>query len=382
MLKNTTKTFVLLAALGALFMGVGSILGQGGLIIGLLLGIVFVGGSYWFSDKVAVKAARPKPVSEQEAPQLYAIVRDLTAARRHADARDLHRAASQPNAFATGRNEHHAAVAVTQGLLQVVDENELRGVLAHEISHVRNRDILIGSVAATVALAITFLARMVMWGAIFGGGGGNRDRDNNIFGLLAMVILAPLAAGLLQMALSRSREYEADRSGAELIGTGEPLASALLKIEAYAKQVPMDIDPAHATAYIINPFAGRKVQVRQPLLEPPADGRPRRPPASSARRAAVRYRLRGSVAEVRELQRHLEVVLAERGDRGLEVVALLARHPQLLALHLVLHALEPEALDELADLAGLVGGDADVQRRGLAHAALRRFLDLAVRRAA
>jgi heat shock protein HtpX len=260
MLKNTTKTVVLLAALGALFMGVGSIWGQGGLILGLGLGIVFVGGSYWFSDKVAVKAARAKPVTEQEAPQLYAIVRDLTQRADMPMPAIYIAPASQPNAFATGRNEHHAAVAVTQGLLQVVDENELRGVLAHEISHVRNRDILIGSVAATVALGITFLARMAMFGALFGGGGGgDRNRDNNVFGMLAMVILAPIAAGLLQMALSRSREYEADRSGAELIGTGEPLASALLKLDAYAKQVPMDIDPAHATAYIINPFSGRKV---------------------------------------------------------------------------------------------------------------------------
>ena len=260
MFKNTFKTVVLLAALGALFMGVGSaFFGQGGLILGLGLGIVFVGGSYWFSDKVAVKAARAKPVSEQEAPKLYAIVRDLTERAGMPMPAIYIAPAAQPNAFATGRNEHHAAVAVTQGLLQVVDENELRGVLAHEISHVANRDILIGSVAATVALAITFLARMVMWGAIFGGGGGDRNRDNNVFGMLAMAILAPLAAGLLQMALSRSREYEADRSGAELIGTGEPLASALLKIESYARQVPMDVDPAHATAYIINPFAGRKV---------------------------------------------------------------------------------------------------------------------------
>jgi len=258
MLKNTTKTFVLLAFLGALFLGVGSFFGQGGLIIGLVLGIVFVGGSYWFSDKIAVKAARAKPVTEQEAPKLYAIVRDLTQRADMPMPAIYIAPAAQPNAFATGRNEHHAAVAVTQGLLQVVDENELRGVLAHEISHVRNHDILIGSVAATVALAITFLARMVMWGAIFGGGG--RDRDENIFGVLAMAILAPVAAGLLQMALSRSREYEADRSGADLIGTGEPLASALLKIEAYAKQVPMDVDPAHATAYIINPFTGRKVK--------------------------------------------------------------------------------------------------------------------------
>src|SRR5215475_11347288 len=180
MFKNNVKTAALLAFLGALFLGVGSLFGQGGLIIGLILGLVFVGGSYWFSDKVAVKAARAKPVTEQEAPQLYAIVRDLTQ-RAGMPMPSIYIApASQPNAFATGRNEHHAAVAVTQGLLQVVDQDELRGVLAHEISHVRNRDILIGSVAAAVALGITFLARMVMWGAIFGGGG--RDRDENIFG--------------------------------------------------------------------------------------------------------------------------------------------------------------------------------------------------------
>jgi heat shock protein HtpX len=167
--------------------------------------------------------------------------------------------ASQPNAFATGRNQEHAAVAVTQGLLQVLDQEELRGVLAHELSHVQNRDILIGSVAAAVALGITFLARMLMWGAIFGGmGGGDRDRNGNIFGLIAMVIFAPLAAALLQMALSRSREFEADRSGAELLGTGEPLARALEKIDAYAKQIPMNVDPALATAYIINPLTGRK----------------------------------------------------------------------------------------------------------------------------
>src|SRR3954449_9683942 len=179
MFRNNVKTVVLLSVLGALFLGVGSFFGQGGLIIGLVLGLVFVGGSYWFSDKIAVKAARAKPVTEQEAPQLDAIVRDLTQRADMPMPAIYIAPAAQPNAFATGRNEHHAAVAVTQGLLQVVDENELRGVLAHEISHVRNRDILIGSVAATIALAITFLARMVMWGAIFGGGGGNnRDGGN------------------------------------------------------------------------------------------------------------------------------------------------------------------------------------------------------------
>jgi heat shock protein HtpX len=255
--KNNAKTFVLLAGLGGLLMGIGSFWGQGGLIIGLAIGLVFVGGSYWFSDKIAVKAAGAKPVTEQEAPGLYAMVRDLTQQSGMPMPKLYVSPATQPNAFATGRNPRHAAVAVTEGILQALDEDELRGVLAHELSHVRNRDILIGSVAAAVAMGITFVARIAMWGAIFGGG---RDDDNgNIFGLLALTILAPLAAMLLQMALSRAREYEADHDGAELLGTGEPLARALEKIEAYAKRVPMNVNPAQATAYIINPLTGRKV---------------------------------------------------------------------------------------------------------------------------
>jgi heat shock protein HtpX len=260
MIRNNLKTVALLAFMGGLFLVIGSFFGSQGLFIGLMLGLVFVGGSYWFSDKLAVRAAGAKPVSEQEAPKLYAIVRDLTARANLPMPAIYLSPAAQPNAFATGRNPHHAAVAVTQGLMQVVDDDELRGVLAHELSHVQNRDILITSVAAAVALGITFMARMMMWGAIFGGGGG-RDRDGgNALGALAMMILAPIAAMMLQMSLSRSREYEADRSGAELLGTGEPLARALVKIEATAKQVPMNIDPAHATAFIINPFTGRKVQ--------------------------------------------------------------------------------------------------------------------------
>jgi heat shock protein HtpX len=262
MFKNNVKTVVLLTALAALFMGVGSIFGSGGLIIGLALGLVFVGSSYWFSDKIAVRAAGAVPVSETDSPQLYSIVRDLTARSDMPMPAIYISPASQPNAFATGRNERHAAVAVTQGLMQVVDQEELRGVLAHEISHVRNHDILIGSVAATVALGITFLARMLMWGAIFGGGigGGGRNRNENALGAIAMMIFAPIAAALLQMSLSRSREYEADRSGAELLGTGEPLARALEKIDAYAQQIPMNIDPAHATAYIINPLTGKQAK--------------------------------------------------------------------------------------------------------------------------
>jgi heat shock protein HtpX len=259
MFRNNVKTAVLLAGIGVLFMAVGSIFGQQGLILGLILGLVFVGGSYWFSDKLAVRAAGAVPVTEAEAPRLYAIVGDLARQAGMPMPKLYISPSPQPNAFATGRNPEHAAVAVTQGLLKVLDEDELRGVLAHEMSHVANRDILISSVAAAVAMGITFVARMAMWASIFGGG-GDRDRDGgNVFGALAMMILAPIAAAMLQMALSRSREFEADRSGAVLLGNGESLARALEKIETYAKQVPMDIDPAHAQAFIINPLTGRQV---------------------------------------------------------------------------------------------------------------------------
>ena len=270
-MRNTVKTAVLLALLGALFLGIGSLFGQTGLLIGLAIGLVFVGGSYWFSDKLAVKAARAKPVTREEAPQLYAIVEDLTQRANLPMPKLYISPAAQPNAFATGRNPKHAAVAVTQGILQVLDEDELRGVLAHELGHVGNRDILIRSVAAAIAMGITFVARMLMWGAIFGGGD---DERGNMLGALAMMILAPIAAALIQMALSRSREYQADLSGAELVGTGEPLARALRKIEAHAKQIPMDVNPAEATAYIINPFTGRKVQFANLFMShPPTEQR-------------------------------------------------------------------------------------------------------------
>lgn len=258
MSKNTIKTFALLAGFGALIMVIGSFFGEMGLLIGFGIALAFVGGSYWFSDKLAVKAAGAHEISEAEAPQLYATVRELAQRGDIPMPKVYLSPAPQPNAFATGRNPDHAVVAVTAGLLQVLDPDEVRGVLAHEMSHVKNRDILIGSVAAAMAMGITFIARMAMWGAMFGGGGG--DRDNNVFGMLAMAILAPIAAVMIQMGISRSREYEADRAGAALLGgDGEALARALLKIEAAAKQVPMNIDPAQATAYIINPLTGRKV---------------------------------------------------------------------------------------------------------------------------
>jgi heat shock protein HtpX len=254
---NTFKTTILLAFLGALFIGIGSLFGQGGLIIGLVIGLVFVGSMFWFSDKIAVAAARAKPVSREEAPRLYEIVEELARRNEMPMPRLYVSPQPQPNAFATGRGPKRAVVAVTQGILDVLDDDELRAVLAHELSHVRNRDILIGSVAAAIALAITFIARIAMFGAIFGG--GDDEDGGNIFGLLALAILAPLAAGLIQMALSRSREFQADASGARLLGEGEPLARALQKIEANAKRIPMDVNPAEASLYIVNPLTGRQV---------------------------------------------------------------------------------------------------------------------------
>ncbi len=259
MSKNTIKTYVLLAAFGGLLMLVGSFFGKTGLYIGLGLGLVFVGGSYWYSDKLAIRSARAVPVTEQEMPEYYRIVRELTQSAGMPMPKLYVTPDMQPNAFATGRNPNHAAVAVTQGILDILDWDELRGVLAHEISHVGNRDILIGSVAAALAMGITFVARMAMWGAMFGGGGGDDDRGGNVFGQLALLILAPIAAMFLQAALSRSREFEADRSGARLIHDGEPLARALAKLEQGARRVPMNVDPAQASKYIVNPLTGRKV---------------------------------------------------------------------------------------------------------------------------
>lgn len=259
MLKNTFKTTILLAALGGMMVLIGASFGPEGAYIGLALGLLMTMGSYWFSDKIAIAASRAKPVTETEAPGYYRIMHNLTQRANLPMPRLYVIPATQPNAFATGRNPEHAAVAVTQGLMEVMSEDELSGVLAHELAHIKHRDILISSVAAAIAMAITFVARMAMWGAMFGGAGRDDDeRGGNIFGLLAMMILAPLAAMLIQMAISRSREFEADRGAAEMIGTGEPLARALEKLEVAAKRVPMNVNPAMEQAFIVNPLAGRK----------------------------------------------------------------------------------------------------------------------------
>lgn len=243
--------------LGGLCVVAGGLLaGRGGLLIGLLVGVAVSAGSYWYSDTVAIKASRAVPVSEAEMPEYYVVVRDLANRAGMPMPRLYVTPDLQPNAFATGRNPEHAAVAVTQGILSVCTWEELRGVLAHELSHVGNRDILIASVAASIAMAITLLARMAAWiGLLFGG--ARDEGGENIFELVAMIVLAPIAAMLLQLALSRSREYEADRSGARLIGSGEPLARALAKLDASARQVPMPgVRPEMAGMYIVSPLAG------------------------------------------------------------------------------------------------------------------------------
>lgn len=254
---NRIKTWVLIAALGGLFVLIGQWLGgTSGAIIALAFALVFNFSMYWFSDRIAIATTRSKPVSEQEAPELYRIVRELTQANQMPMPRIYVSEMAQPNAFATGRNPEHAAVSVTRGILEILDERELRGVLAHEISHVANRDILIGSIAAAIGMSITFLARFALWF----GGGGDRENAFGAFGLLFAWILAPIAAAIIQMAVSRSREYQADESGAILSRDPDALASALRKLEATAGRVPVpaSVSPAEAHLFIVNPFRGRQ----------------------------------------------------------------------------------------------------------------------------
>lgn len=258
MYKNTAKTAVLLAALGGLIVGIASLLGGGSssaVMFGLIIALVMVGGSYWFSDKLALKSARAQVITEADHPEFYNMVRNLAQRANMPMPRVAVSPSDQPNAFATGRGPNNAVVCATTGLLQSLTPAEVEGVMAHELMHVRNRDILIGSVAAAVATAISSIAQMAMFATMFAGGGRDDEDRPNPFAILLVSMLAPLAASLIQMAISRSREFEADRSAAELLGNGEPLAKALEKIEVLAARMPMQVSPAQAQAYIHNPLA-------------------------------------------------------------------------------------------------------------------------------
>ena len=247
---NRLKTWVLIAALGGLFVVIGSIWGVQGAVLGLAIALVFNVAMFWWSGSIAVRTTRSKPVTEEEYPELYRIVRELAAADHLPMPQIYVSDMTQPNAFATGRNPENAKVAVTKGILQILDERELRAVLAHELSPVANHDILVSSIAAAIGTAITFLARFAFW---FGD-----DNNANPFLMLAAWIFAPIAAAIIQMAVSRSREYQADESGSYLSRDPEALASALRKLDGAVRMVPppASVSPAEAHLFIMNPLAG------------------------------------------------------------------------------------------------------------------------------
>jgi heat shock protein HtpX len=259
MVMNALKTVFLMTLMTLLFIFVGQLAGgKQGMIIALIFAAVMNLGTYWFSDKIVLSMYRAKPVQEGDNARLYGIVRRASTNAHLPMPKVYVIPTDTPNAFATGRNPQHAAVAVTQGIMRILDEDELEGVLSHEMAHIKNRDILTGSIVATLAGAISMIAMMARWGAIFGGFGG-RDSDNRGggLGLLIMAIVAPLAALLIQMAISRSREYSADATGAENSHKPLALANALRKLEYASKRIPLDAKPSTAHLFIVNPLTGK-----------------------------------------------------------------------------------------------------------------------------
>lgn len=252
---NILRTVLLMTVLTLLLVWAGGMMGgRGGALIALVLAAVMNLGSYWFSDKIVIAMYRGREVNSGP---LYHVVQELCVRNGLPMPKVYILPQAAPNAFATGRNPQHAAVAATEGILQILSREELMGVMAHEMSHVRHRDILIGSIAATIAGAISYLAHMAQWAALFGGFGGRDDDNGNPLGLLLLIIFAPLAAMLVQMAISRSREYAADRGGAALCGTPHYLASALLKLEMANSRAPMPrVNEATAHMFIVNPLRG------------------------------------------------------------------------------------------------------------------------------
>ena len=254
---NKIQTFLLLGGLTIFLVLIGRVLGgQNGMIIAFVLALGMNFFSYWFSDKIVLKMYGAQEVTPAEAPELHHMVEDLAREAGIPKPRVYIIPDDSPNAFATGRNPEHAAVAATQGIMRILTPEELKGVLAHEIGHVRNRDILISSIAATMAGAIMILANMVKWGAIFGMARGDDDEGGGVLGSLVIAIVAPIAAMLIQMAISRSREYLADETGAHLAHNPQSLASALGKLSRGVEQRPMDASPATAHMFIVNPLTG------------------------------------------------------------------------------------------------------------------------------
>jgi len=258
---NTIKTGLLLGALTGLLMLIGGFFGgQQGVVIAFVIAMVMNFGSYWFSDKLVLGMYHAQPVSEAEAPELYAIVKNLALKASLPMPRVYIVPGDTPNAFATGRDEHHAVVAVTEGILRILNRDELEGVIAHELTHIKQKDILIGSIAATLAGAIVMLANMAQWAAMFGGGSrDDEDRGSGIIGLILMAVLAPLAATIIQMAISRSREYLADAGGAKVSGKPYGLANALEKLSRASAVVPLEANPSTAHMFIVKPLTGRSL---------------------------------------------------------------------------------------------------------------------------
>ncbi|MEZ4733197.1 MAG: zinc metalloprotease HtpX [Caldilineaceae bacterium] len=258
---NTMKTTLLLASLTGLFLVIGGAIGgQTGMVLALLLAVAMNMGAWWFSDTLALKMSGAREVTAAEMPDLHGMVDTLSERAKLPKPRVYIIESDAPNAFATGRSPSKGAVAVTTGIMHILDRDELAGVIAHELAHIKNRDTLISSIAATFAGAVSMLADMVMWGMIFGGfGGGDEEEDGGMAGIVGGVltmILAPISAMLIQMAISRSREYTADATGAQILGNPLPLATALEKLEAMVHQRPMDVRPATSHLYIVNPILG------------------------------------------------------------------------------------------------------------------------------
>jgi heat shock protein HtpX len=273
---NTVKTVGLMVFLTVLLIFVGGAIGgRNGMVFAFVFATLMNFGAYWFSDKIVLRMYRAQPVSDAQAPELHAIVRNLVQKAGMPMPKVYIIPSEAPNAFATGRNQEHAVVAVTEGIMKILNRDELAGVIAHELAHIRHRDMLTGTIVATIAGAISMLAQMAQWAMIFGGGRRDSDDDGSPIAALVMMIVAPIAAMLVQMAISRTREYEADKGGARLVGNPFGLANALLKLERGAQVVPMDANPATAHMFIVNPLSGKGL-IKLFSTHPPIEERVKR----------------------------------------------------------------------------------------------------------